>query len=135
MGWSRATRCLLVLPPDLVTDLLGDHAIANVEVVQETHADFRTDREGTVLETVAREPKRDFHVVKDPIRRSKPLLWMEFDVFDRLEDPQIHFLDARSAGIGDATSGCFPHRILGVEFDAFIDALWILLLKVHGNEV
>ena len=43
--------------------------------------------------------------------------------------------DALSARVRNLASRCVPHGILGVEFDALIDALGVLFFQMHGNEV
>jgi len=46
-------RTLFVAPPNFVTDLSGDHSVANVKVVQQSHFHLGADRERTILETIS----------------------------------------------------------------------------------
>src|SRR5215471_5588704 len=81
---------LFVSSPNLVADFLGDHPVANVEVVQETHLDLGADWEGAVFEPIASEAEGYPHVVEHAFRCGEALHRLKLDVFNRVENTQVH---------------------------------------------
>src|SRR5262245_57458917 len=67
---NRGDFCpLLVASPYLVTDFLGDHSIADMEIVQQSHLHLGADGERAILEAITRDAKRRPHVVEDAVGR------------------------------------------------------------------
>src|SRR5262245_27662871 len=126
---------LFVLPPNLVANFLGDHAVSDVKVVQKAHLHFCAYRERAILESVACKTEGDHHVVENSIRCCVPLHRLKLDVLDRVEDAQIHLFDALPPPVRDSASWGLPHRVLGIEFDALVNALRVLFLQMHGDEI
>jgi hypothetical protein len=71
---NRGDFCpLLVASPYLVTDFLGDHSIADIEIVQQSHLHLGADGERAILEAITRDAKRRPHVVEDAVGRCEAL--------------------------------------------------------------
>src|SRR5215472_8014792 len=129
------SSCSFVAEPDLVADFPGDQPLPDVKVVQQTHPYLRTDRERAVLEAIARETECHPHVVEDPVRCSEAFDRMETDVLHGMEDTQVHLLDALSAGVRDTTGWSLPYGIFRIQLYALIDALGVLLVEMHVDQV
>src|SRR5262245_48832163 len=119
---------LLVASPYLVADFLGDHSIADMEVVQQSHLHFGANGKRAILEAVPRYAKRRPHVVEDAVRRCEALDRVKGDPLGGVEHAQIHVLDRLSPSIADVASRRLPDGILGIKLDAFIDAVRIFLM-------
>src|SRR5262245_27679839 len=71
---NRGDFCpLLVASPYLVTNFLGDHSIADMEIVQQSHLHLGADGERAILEAITRDAKRRPHVVEDAVGRCEAL--------------------------------------------------------------
>src|SRR5262245_16196934 len=132
---SKYAPTLIVLSPNLVANFLGDHAVSDVKVVQKAHLHSCAYRQRAILEAVACKAEGDHHVVENSIGRCVPLYRLKLDVLNRVEDAQIHLFDALPPPVRDSTSRGLPHRVLGIEFDALVNALRVLFLQMHGDEV
>src|SRR5215470_4686199 len=72
-SWRAGVCPLLVASPYLVTDFLGDHSIADMEIVQQSHLHLGADGERAILEAITRDAKRRPHVVEDAVGRCEAL--------------------------------------------------------------
>ena len=55
---------LFVASPDFVADFLGDHSVADMEVVQQAHLHLGADGERAIIEAVARDAKCSPRVIE-----------------------------------------------------------------------
>jgi hypothetical protein len=60
---------LFVAPPDFVADFLGDHSVADMEVVQQAHLHLGADGERAMIEAVARDAKCSPRVIEYAVWR------------------------------------------------------------------
>src|SRR6516165_8978997 len=125
---SRRFCPLLVASPYLVADFLSDHSIADMEIVQQSHLHLGADGERAILETIARDAKRRPHVVEYAVGGCEALDRMKGDPLRGAKHAQIHLLDRLSPSIANVASGRLPDGILGIKFDAFIDAVRIFFM-------
>ena len=60
---------LFVASPDFVADFLGDHSVADMEVVQQAHLHLGADGERAIIEAVARDAKCSPRVIEYAVGR------------------------------------------------------------------
>jgi hypothetical protein len=110
---NRGDFCpLLVASPYLVPDFLGDHSIADMEIVQQSHPHLGADGERAILKAIARDAKRRPHVVEYAVGRCEALDRMKGDPLRGIKHAQIHVLDRLTPPITDVASGRLPDSIL-----------------------
>src|SRR5262249_20848579 len=133
---NRGDFCpLLVALPYLVTDFLGDHSIADMEIVQQSHLHLGADGERAILEAITRDAKRRPHVVEDAVGRCEALDRVKGDPLGGVEHAQIHVLDRLPPSIANVASGRLPDGILGIKLDAFIDAVAVTISRPANQSV
>src|SRR5262249_45147211 len=137
---SRSNRCrfyrlLLVASLYLVADFLGDHSVADMEVVQQSHLHLSAYGKWAILEAIAGDAKRHPHVIKYAVGCGETLDRLKGDPLCGVKHAQIHLLDHLPASVGYVAGGRLPDGILCIKLDAFVDTVGIFLMQMHVDQV